>query len=181
MKFNDAQSKLADLREQYARCLRTEATVRQSVFELEAKQKTLELELDEAIKAALRTGDESMERDARQRLLAVDAELATLRDKQRLAGDAARETQAELRAADMSFSALLNDAARKFYGAIEREIRADKKLRSLLIEAVALFAVANGGGGQVVWELHLQDVFPPPSDDEYAQAFAAARARLGVK
>lgn len=180
MTIETTQKETAVLREQETRCLAVQQTADETIRNLEAAQKEAEAALEEAMRHGLRTGNNDSERDARHRLLEIDAELLSVRERKTLAASEVSRLGMELAATGSRLRELLKGEARRLSNKIEERLRADKKLRAALVESIALYYVAEGGGGAIAWGAHLEDMLPPPEDAELEAAVASAREQLGI-
>jgi chromosome segregation ATPase len=166
----------------------------------EAEIKTLEAELAAAEKAAT-TAHEDVRRAAAQRRLGFTptnelegadgraTSAAARRDELRhtlaTTRDMLVEDNARLPHLTAACSAAREALANAVSAPLEEKLRADKKLRAMLMEVFALARLTRGphGGGAVwsSWDGVLLDVFRAPTDDELAAAIERAEKHFNVK
>lgn len=149
------------------------------VAQLEALQAQLEIDLDEAIRASLRTGEAAAEEDIRRRLQEVDLHLDSGRRRHKLARSEHDRIARDLADAVAQERRALAKKGADLVAAIDARIMGDKKLRAALLESASLYVVANGPG-VLDWAAYLEDILPHPTQDEWTAAEASAREALGL-
>lgn len=171
-----------ELIEQRDRCATAFHTAEADLAGLLERQKKLDAALDDAVRASLRTGDPSAEAEARRRLLKIDVEIDQARRRARLVRGEMDRIEFDIREATAHEQQALRAKAAQLSGEIEREMRADKKLRASILESMGLYWVAYGGNGATPmnWGGHLTDLFPEPDAAEFAPIVADAKIRLGI-
>lgn len=179
---NDIQIRIDQLKAEQANCLAAVNSADTTIAELLRQQNEGARALDEAIRAALRTGDDSLEKSARDRLDGIDVGLESARARKRLAHDESGRIEAEIGRALIELQLHFKEKSRPLIEKVESRVRGNKSVRADLIEALALAVVAeNGIGWAINWAGHLESIFAEPTGDEYHAAITAAKKTLGIE
>lgn len=154
------------------------------IQDLEARKSELEGNMDAAIRASLRTGDQALEDDVRRRLAEVDSAIDSARRRRKISMIELQKIDQEITAAEVAERRVLNDKAAALAAPIEASIASDRRMRASLIEAAGLYLCAAGSEARYFsWELFISNVFSEikwPTDVELAASISAARKTLGV-
>lgn len=180
---DDIQERINELKKQQANCLAAAQGADTAIADLLRQQTEAERALDEAIRAGLRTGDETLEEKAREKLLGIDAKLESARARKKLASNESFAVDMELASAVRAQAVRRMEIAKPIIAKIEHRLTNNKSVRSDLIEALALAYVAAGEHPATTfdWSGHLESIIPDPFGQEFADAVAAARKTLGVE
>jgi chromosome segregation ATPase len=171
---------LDELRTQSARLA---AQIDQSSRESESTKQEithLEHELDQAERMELRTGDETLRREAEQRLTEARAKLARLIEHGRKAHHESGRCDMELRHAENVARQARIARATALSDAVFAKLAGDRKARAELLSGVALLMVGhqNMSLGNWDWPGILADVFKIPDGDELGPHLEAAKKAL---
>jgi len=181
-----ARAKVADLEDRFETAVETANNSASRRRQLEGEIAALANKAEDR-HAAVICGRETMQavEHLRQAQRAIERELAGHVTEERLCRTVIERLDRELAAARGRLSKALEHAAREQWESLEHSMRGDAKLRAMLVEVYCLAAAclmpSNGGsGGAANWEGLLSDVFPVPTDEEFAAGIEAACRQLAT-